>query len=94
MADQNSIRCRSIEETTPLLLHQLIPGKVAMIVSVEAADGEIARLKALGLCVGRRVQMVKTGNPLILRVLGSRIGLSERLAEGILVKPCLYSNSD
>ncbi len=89
--DQTAVRCHSIEEMEPVMLHRLVPGRVAVIVSVEAAGQEQARLKSMGLCIGRRVQMVTVGDPLILRVLGSRIGLSQRLAKGITVKPCPHS---
>jgi Fe2+ transport system protein FeoA len=42
-------------------------------------------LKSLGICVGRRVQLAKVGDPLIVRVLGTRVGLSARLAECVVV---------
>ena len=55
--------------------------------AVDGDAGDAARLKAMGLCVGRRVQLVQRGDPLILRALGIRIGLSRRLAERVLVEP-------
>ena len=65
----------------------LAPGTEALIaeVSVDAADA--VRLKSLGMCVGRRVQLVKAGDPLVVRVLGARVGLSARLASGVFVQP-------
>ena len=47
----------------------------------EPADGD--RLEVLGLCVGRIVEVVKGGDPMIVRVLGTRIGLARVLARGI-----------
>jgi hypothetical protein len=35
--------------------------------------------------VGRRVQLVKSGDPLVVRVLGARVGLSARLAACVSV---------
>jgi len=41
----------------------------------------------MGICVGRQVQLVQAGDPLIVRVLGTRVGLSARLAAGVVVEP-------
>jgi Fe2+ transport system protein FeoA len=43
---------------------------------------------AMGLCSGRRIEVVRQGNPLILRLLGARIGVSARLARHIIVERC------
>ena len=59
---------------------------VARVVDVAAADDDAVRLKSLGLCIGRRVQLVKLGDPLIVRVLGTRVGLSARLADCVSVQ--------
>ena len=72
-------------------LSSLVPGRVAVIARVDEDHEHANRLKALGLCVGRKLQVVKTGDPLIVRVLGSRLGLSARLAERVFVTIC--SNS-
>lgn len=60
-------------------------GRVAQV-AVEGADE--SRLKALGLCEGRTVQVVSAGDPLIVRVLGSRVGLSAQLAAQVQVGSC------
>jgi Fe2+ transport system protein FeoA len=54
---------------------------------IEAEDDEMARLMAMGVCTGRTIEMVKSGDPLILKVFGSRIGVSARLASRVLVTP-------
>ena len=72
-------------------LATLVPGRVAVIARVDEDHEHADRLKALGLCVGRKLQVVKAGDPLIVRVLGSRLGLSARLAERVFVTTC--SNS-
>lgn len=59
-----------------------------MVTAVDAGDAEVERLKSLGVCLGRKVMLVQAGDPLILRVLGSRIGVSARLASGVRVEPC------
>ena len=55
---------------------------------MRAADDEMERLMAMGVCRGRTVELVKGGNPLILRVFASRLGVSARLARRVLVTPC------
>lgn len=41
----------------------------------------------MGVCVGRRIQVVKTGDPMIVRILETRIGLAARLATFVYVTP-------
>lgn len=70
-----------------LPLSQLLPEQRARVVSLSAPEDDAVRLKSLGLCVGRRVEAIKSGDPLVVRVLGGRIGLSARLAAGVVVRP-------
>ena len=72
-------------------LDQLPPGWCGMIVHVDDEDSSAERLKAMGVCAGRKVEVVKQGHPLILRVLGSRLGLSARLARLVKVESCSSS---
>lgn len=67
-------------------LPQLPAGAAARVTAVEAEPDDATRLKALGLCVGRQVLLVKAGDPLVVRVLGARVGISARLAVGVLVE--------
>jgi Fe2+ transport system protein FeoA len=60
-------------------------GRQARVVSVSADAEDATRLMALGLCVGRRVEVVKAGDPMIVRVIGAQVGLSARLAAHVLV---------
>ncbi len=69
-------------------LDRLKPGRCAVVVAVEAPDDDAGRLMVMGVCKGRKIEGVKTGDPLILRVLGSRLGVSARLAQRIWVDPC------
>lgn len=70
-----------------ILLSDLPPGACAEVTSVQHPE-ELARLQAMGVCRGRRIEVVKSGDPLILRVFGARIGLSARLAAHVDVRPC------
>ncbi|HMO85793.1 MAG TPA: FeoA family protein [Lacipirellulaceae bacterium] len=63
-----------------MLLVELPPEAVARVADVAASHGDETRLKSLGICPGRRIQIIKQGDPIIVRVLGGRVGLSARLA--------------
>jgi Fe2+ transport system protein FeoA len=43
----------------------------------------------MGLCAGRTVEVVQRGDPMIVRVLGTRIGLAAALAAAVRVDPGL-----
>jgi Fe2+ transport system protein FeoA len=60
----------------------------AVVRSVSTDDEDTQRLKTLGVCVGRRVELVRAGNPLILKVFGSRLGISAELAARVQVEVC------
>lgn len=77
----------SWEGRNALSLPELQELDVACVVEVRASDADADRLKALGLCVGRRVQVVQLGDPLIIRSIGIRLGLSKRLAKQVYVQP-------
>lgn len=56
--------------------------------SIEAEGDDTERLKTLGICVGRRLEVVRNGDPLIVRVFGSRLGLSASLASRVWLEVC------
>ena len=60
----------------------------AVVLHIEPAGEAMQRLMAMGLCVGRELEVVRQGNPLILRLLGARIGVSSRLARHVIVERC------
>ena len=68
-------------------LDELLPHQCAVVDHIEAEDEEMNRLMAMGVCAGRTIEMIKPGDPLILKVFGSRIGVSARLASRVLVTP-------
>ena len=69
-------------------LDKLPPRTCAVVRSVATDDEDTHRLKTLGVCVGRRVELVRAGNPLILKVFGSRLGISAELAARVEVEVC------
>jgi Fe2+ transport system protein FeoA len=69
-------------------LDELPPRICAVVRSVSTDDEDTRRLKTLGVCVGRRVELVRAGDPLILKVFGSRLGISAALAARVQVEVC------
>ena len=73
---------------TQVTVTELKQHECAIVSDVTAQDQETERLKSMGVCVGRTVELIKKGDPLILKVFGSRIGVSSRLADCVHVVPC------
>lgn len=71
-----------------LPLTALSPGRCGWVVDVEAGGDDTERLKVMGICAGRKVRLVRRGDPMILCVWGTRVGVSRRLAEQVYVQPC------
>jgi Fe2+ transport system protein FeoA len=61
-------------------------GASARVTALEVDGLDRERLEVMGLCAGRTVEIVKTGDPMIVRVLGTRIGLAGRLAATVRVR--------
>jgi Fe2+ transport system protein FeoA len=82
-------------EQAPLsmLLSDLSAGSYGRITQVDAHCDDLLRLQALGVCVGRRVQLVRAGDPMIISVVGARVGLSARLAAEVRVVPVAAEES-
>jgi Fe2+ transport system protein FeoA len=67
----------------------MLPMRVCAVVrSLSTEDEETHRLKTLGICVGRNLEVVRTGDPLIVKIFGSRLGLSAKLAMRVKVEAC------
>lgn len=78
-----------IEQPVSLVrLDELPPRVCAVVRSVSTDDEDTQRLKTLGVCVGRRLELVRAGDPLILKIFGSRLGLSAELAQRVQVEVC------
>jgi Fe2+ transport system protein FeoA len=69
-------------------LNQLRTRECAVVQQVDAPCDDMERLMAMGVCAGRTVELIQTGDPLILKVYGTRVGVSARLAERIIVRHC------
>ncbi len=72
-----------------IALDRLKLGQCAVVRRVESDGEEVQRLKMLGLCVGRRVELIRVGDPLIIRIFSSKIGISASLASQVWLELCL-----
>ena len=73
-------------------LDRVLAGHCGIVREVEAGEAEVDQLKSMGVCLGRKVMLVRAGDPLILKVMGTRIGVSSRLAARVQVSPCHGDN--
>jgi Fe2+ transport system protein FeoA len=69
-------------------LNQLQPKTCAIVRRIDGEGEDIQRLQTLGICIGRRVEVVKAGDPMIVRVFSSRIGMSAELASSVWLEIC------
>lgn len=67
-------------------LATLAPGEVGQVTAITVVEPHGARLAGLGLHEGVGVTVVRAGDPLILKIGRTRIGLARRLAAAIQVQ--------
>ncbi len=73
------------QEEVPLSTMRV--GALSQVVRMDGPEADINRLKAMGVCGGRTIQLLQAGNPLIVKVYGTRVGVSGRLADHVVVTP-------
>lgn len=73
-------------------LNDLPQNLCGIVRDIETDDEDTARLKTLGICRGRRVEVVRGGDPLVLKIFGSRLGLAGVLAARVQVEICSPDN--
>ncbi len=79
----------TLEQSEVWIRLDALPLRVCAVVrSLSTDDEETHRLKTLGVCVGRNLEIVRTGDPLIVKIFGSRLGLSAELAMRVKVEVC------
>ncbi len=69
-------------------LDQIDPGHCGIVRAAGEGEVDVDLLKSMGVCLGRKVMLIQAGDPLILKVMGTRLGVSARLAAQVLVEPC------
>jgi Fe2+ transport system protein FeoA len=68
-------------------LSHLPTGQTARVRALPADDEPFLRLRAMGLCEGRKIEVIRHGSRMIVSLSGVRIGVDRRLAEAIEVEP-------
>lgn len=76
-----------LQHDLPLAHHPLASARPGKLMCTEIDDSLLspARMNSLGICVGRPLELVSTGDPMIVRVCGTTVGLSKQLAATVLV---------
>ena len=60
----------------------------AIVRAIDVEDEDTARLKTLGLCVGRQIEVTRRGDPMVVKIFGSRLGVARTLLDRIRVEVC------
>jgi Fe2+ transport system protein FeoA len=71
----------------PVRLSDLAPGRRARLLKASLAPQDCALLSALGMTDRCVLRICKVGEPCIVQVQSTRIGLSRAVADGIMVVP-------
>ena len=71
----------------PIALTALAAGKTARLHEANLDETSVGLLRALGLCETECFTLCKAGEPCILQVGATRIGVSRMVASNILVIP-------
>jgi len=66
-------------------LSSMQAGEMVCVVRIEANDEDQVRLKRMGVHPGRRMQVAQAGDPMILRIFQTRLGVSRNLANQVFV---------
>jgi len=76
-----------VQAPAPVSLAQLRPGTMARMHAAHLTREDCALLRAIGLSERCLLRVCKSGEPCIVQVRATRIGLSRELARSILVIP-------
>lgn len=60
-------------------------GEVCRVEAIDDGFEDTARMAGLGVSVGREVRVVRVGEPMVVQIYGSRIGISREIARRIRV---------
>ena len=73
------------ETSSPVRLTRLLAGERGRLHATRLLDGDREMLRALGLAESSSFRVCKAGDPWILKVRGTRVGISDAVARRILV---------
>lgn len=77
----------SLPENTPVQLTELAAGSAARLHAANLCDDDFALLEALGMTRSCRFRVCKAGDPWIVQIRETRIGLAASVARRLLVVP-------
>lgn len=81
--------CDAAAEGANLIpLNRLRLDQCGLIQRLDLNETDDKRLRTMGICPGRLVWLVRRGDPMILKVMGTRIGLAADLAQQVTVQVC------
>lgn len=76
------------QRNVPITPLSALPTAVrATVREVRTAARDADRLADVGVCEGRVVELLLGGDPMVVRVYRTRVGLAARLAAQVLVEP-------
>lgn len=73
----------SLAEPRPL--SQVVGGRYTCTAIRVSADEDSLRLRRFGICPTRTVELIEVGDPLIVRMGRTKVGISRQLAAAVLV---------
>ena len=79
--------CAGHARSRACALSAWLAGARATVLSVGCGDAEACRLRALGLCEGASVDVVRARGCTLLEVRGARLAVGSAIAAGITVLP-------
>ena len=85
--ETTAIQRQEVRTAVPIPLSGLPPGASARLVEARVDADTRDLLRALGLTDASRLRVCKHGDPFIIQVRETRLGLSRSVAHGILVMP-------
>ena len=74
-------------------LSQVPAGEVVCIKELATSPDMVDRLREMGFCEEQRIKLVSRHSNFICQVCNARLGISEQLAESILVEPVTLPRS-
>lgn len=74
--------------STWIPLSGLTRGQSGWVRCLGGTGGHAPRLSGLGLFEGMHLRVLRAEDPMIVHILGTRVGIARELADGILVQPC------
>ena len=68
-------------------LNDVQPGTTVRVMQLNVSVDTAVRLREMGFCEQQRIRMLARNSQVICQVCNTRLGLSEKLAQTILVEP-------